>query len=78
MSNLYRRIELGDGHVRYEPAAAEIERLTAENERLRHALMTIRDDLSSVTVTGEEIHCIVGCIGDALHQQQAVNSEEGK
>jgi hypothetical protein len=59
----------GDAYDVCNLAAAEIERLTADNERLRYALMTIRDDLSSVTVTGEELHNIVGGINDVLDQQ---------
>jgi hypothetical protein len=37
---LYRRIDLGDGHVKYDPVDDEIERLRAALTKIRDALST--------------------------------------
>lgn len=55
--------------------AAEIERLTAENERLRAALGEIANYGGAKNDDAEPCREIAR---RALNQQQAVNSEEGK
>lgn len=91
VERLTERCAMYKGQV--EAGAHEIERLTAESERLRAALRDVIDPLGSIRRDAESrglklngmAYSVANDLGfvqkiakDALSQQKAVNSEEGK